>query len=113
MTALPDPQRRYCQRKQRTEANANGHDRDAYHYRQRVNAQHQQHGAVFAKVLYCNRIPRPDAFLPRSCSNALSGTTKSPHHANQHQQGIGWQQLVLQGKNQYHHANQNPGWHTA
>ncbi len=27
MTALPDPQRRYCQRKQRTEANANGHDR--------------------------------------------------------------------------------------
>lgn len=64
MTALPDPQRRYCQRKQRTEANANGHDRDAYHYRQRVNAQHQQHGVVFAKVLYCNRIPRPDAFYP-------------------------------------------------
>lgn len=49
MTALPDPQRRYCQRKQRTEANANGHDRDAYHYRQRVNAQHQQHGAVCAR----------------------------------------------------------------
>ncbi len=63
MTALPDPAAPLLPAQQRTQANANGHDRDAYHYRQRVNAQHQQHGAIFAKVLYCNRIPRPDAFF--------------------------------------------------
>lgn len=84
--ALPDPQRRYRQRKQTAKTDTHGDNRNSYPHRQRVEPQHQQHRAVLTEVLYRDRITRPDALFTALLQQRIQRHDKeTAQHTDQHQ----------------------------